>query len=370
MKSTQDYYFLPCKRDQQYHDALQAELSSLLLLHLKNSPPGVEFSFSPPILPLYCTDPASPAASGATPQGLSFKGGTSKAYELIAREIAANAVSFSSWKAISSAASAEELCSSAATVEQLNLRYSSDCDNASAASFLVEIYSFGRKLSKKQKTKLLNMLTFNKSNGTVGSKSIHQLCLILEHSSTSTDACGLPELLRVHLCGSLNDNKGHYSPKAEVKLSAVTSATSLRPLLCKLTCNLAQVQSTSLCLDLCCGTGRLMEAMDGVTLGSDAIHHFVPFSEDRKQTGRCNRNFCLANIYNIPYVAREQFDCLVCDPPYGRREIHVDAAGVDAATHCSNHERALAQFQILTPLLAAAAKLLRLGGRLVFLFIK
>lgn len=114
--------------------------------------------------------------------------------------------------------------------------------------------------------------------------------------------------------------------------------------------------------------------MGGVTLGSDAVHHFPTFSGDREAEdapSACGKNFCLANIYNIPYAAREQFDCLVCDPPYGRREIHVNATGGDTATHyCTHAERAIAQFQILTPLLAAAARLLRVGGRLVFLFIK
>jgi len=115
-----------------------------------------------------------------------------------------------------------------------------------------------------------------------------------------------------------------------------------------------------------------MEAMGGVTLGSDAVHHFPTISatRDENKTSSYGRNFCLGNIYNIPYVAREQLDCLVCDPPYGRREIHVNALGGDSATHCSHAERARAQFQILTPLLAAAAKLLRIGGRLGFLFIK
>ena len=65
---------------------------------------------------------------------------------------------------------------------------------------------------------------------------------------------------------------------------------------------------------------------------------------------------------------RKLFDQIICDPPYGRREKHVDKFGKDDTRHDTNQERALAQFEILKPLFHLASKTLCINGKLVFGF--
>jgi hypothetical protein len=383
------FLLLPGRREQQYSAAMLPEVASLLLLHCSthgatHSLPhcSTVYTLDPPITPAYIHSTSHNPQDQETPQMVTFSTpcDSTNHTDSLMHSIASDAVTFSCWKLHKTFNTQEQLNISSNIILDhfhTHTRYSSD--RVSALGFTVQVYSYGRKLSKKQKTKLLKLANFPQPHS-LTQQEVVPLCLVLVHSPTALDEHGLPLLLRIHVCSSVKGAEATTtlpvstcSDSDHSSDTVGTSATSLRNVLCKLTCNLALVQSTSLCLDLFCGTGRLMQSMSGVTIGSDAVHHFPTMSVREcasKGQSPYGMEFCLANVYSIPYVAREQFDCIVCDPPYGRREVHVSATGSDAATHTSNHERALAQFEILTPLLHAASKLLRVGGRLVFLFIK
>ena len=81
-----------------------------------------------------------------------------------------------------------------------------------------------------------------------------------------------------------------------------------------------------------------------------------------------NYDLCLGNVFHKHFRDGELFDQIICDPPYGRREKHVDEFGKDDTRHDTNQERALAQFEILKPLFHLASKTLCINGKLVFGF--
>jgi 16S rRNA G966 N2-methylase RsmD len=186
-------------------------------------------------------------------------------------------------------------------------------------------------------------------------------------------------------------------PRTNRYSSSSSSSTALRQPLSRILCNLARVVPGSLCLDPFCGSGCLVReitSLGGVCLASDvfrqdafsstptsSIHHQQQHQYQHDPTlllpsplslplPLISGNFSQANIYHAMYRSCGQFDAIICDPPYGRREVHVDRLGVDSADHDSNEQRALSHFAVLTPLIGLASGLLRVGGRLVFLFLK
>jgi hypothetical protein len=369
-----DYYFLPLKKRHQYEAALASEISSLCSLYLKM----YEYGLFPPI--------NSPLSKGdcALAYGLS----STEAAPSLMDCISTRAVTFTVWKRICSANSLESLFHSQVDVGWF-----------APQKFGIEIYSPGKQMSTRQKRKVLLLAQLSRPSSSGKDKRCdeseesrihHQLCLLLQFDWSRTDADGSQGIIsRVHLCEQVASSSSILSKKQPRELSGAQHApslsdhdhvnspkenapsTALRPALCQLLCNLANVDKYSLVYDPFCGSRsilRVAEELGGYCLGSDAFEKHLNLVSEEDNSGR--NNIFLSNIYHQQVIGRGQFDAIICDPPYGRREKHVDEKGIDFANHQTSEERALSQFRILTPLIELSSTALRIGGRLVFLFLK
>lgn len=369
------YYFLPLKKRHQYETAIASEISSMCSLYLQCH----SYELFPPI--------KSPLSEGnsALAYGLSIGDVDSS----VMNAISDRAVTFTVWKKICSARSLESL-------------FQSQVDSGWTApqKFGIEIYSPGKQMSTRQKRKvlLLAQLSRPSSNGIGQEKDDceeshvrhYQLCLLLEFDWSQTDADGSQgSLSYVHLCEQITPSNTAQSDLTKQKKKqpsiveqktlsdthhdtslenlASTSSTALRPVLSQLLCNLAKITKYSLVYDPFCGSRSILkvaEELGGYCLGSDAFEKQFSLAPDDQG------NTFLSNIYHQQVIGRGQFDAIICDPPYGRREKHVDEKGIDFANHQTSDERALSQFKILTPLMELSSTSLKIGGRLVFLFLK
>lgn len=304
--------------------------------------------------------------------------------------------------------------------------------------FSIEIYSPGKKLSTRQKRKVLLLAQLSRCNSSENSSIItqtqsidqhYQLSLILLYDWNEKDEDGSKgKLVCVHLCELINishesskklDNNKFNDKITEIEIEIDRNisescnsnildtseivkendnvdnnnvnknnnnndyinkeekigiaSTALKLPLCKLICNLGKITNNSFCYDPFCGSGtilRIVHELGGYCLGSDVYQKQLMLSLDNnKGNNIIEGNIFQANIYHQTLRDCHQFDCIICDPPYGRREKHVNEYGIDAVQHETNDERALTQFKILIPLINLSSKLLKLGGRLVFLFL-
>jgi hypothetical protein len=356
------HFFLPLKKRHQYEAALESEISSLCSLYFK---PG-QLDISPPINPLY----EMTNDIGAT-KPLSYAISVIDALDSSLQSIADRAVCFTVWRRICSSPSLELLFQS-----QENARW------VAPHKFSIEIYSLGKQLSTRQKRKVLLLAQLSRPSEDKDLKERNllrhpQFCLLLEYDWQHRDEDGsLGILSHVYLCEQMLPrpyldtkrlpSRGNGNQQST---ECFRNSTALRPTLCQLLCNVAKVSTGSLVYDPFCGSGSTLRAaqeLGAYCLGSDVFekHLSSPLSDNSPE-----RNIFISNIYHHQVDGRGQFDAIVCDPPYGRREKHVDERGVDAASHQTNEERALSQFKILRPLVEMSS-LLKVGGRLVFLFLK
>ena len=147
------------------------------------------------------------------------------------------------------------------------------------------------------------------------------------------------------------------------------SATGMPPRLSVLVCNLARVRRRAACLDPFCGAGTLLQAARALgaslALGADVA---LPGGGGGWGAADAVR----ANIWHGSLRAATAgggtFDCIVADPPFGRREPRLDRFGRPARAGsggASAVERTAAANAILRPLLELAAAALVPGGRAV-----
>jgi len=307
--------------------------------------------------------------------------------------IRSRAVTFSTWKVVCVSRSIETL---------LNASFPTD-------NYSIDVVAYGKQLSTRQKRQIMTQLNITKPTRVVRAqatatvtpnnvKKVHHQFRVLLHYAhhdpgeevdRSIDAESM-ELIEARLCMEVIDDDivgtttasastslvvDHANTDIDVdtdndndsksKVSTVgrTSATPLKPVMSQLLSNLAKVEKGSLILDLCCGSGSLF-APNAANAGSVGIGCDVQLDDNFVRNPASN--FVLANIHHDQIHGL--FDAVIVDPPYGRRETHVDALGCHVASHESNEQRALERFKILTPLFITANRVLRPGGRLVFLF--
>jgi hypothetical protein len=296
--------------------------------------------------------------------------------------ISSRAVSFFVWRVLGCSSRLQDIQSAAARGGRpLPLNYS------------LEIIAPGRRLSTRQRRSVLMLACLTPSAQTSRSAEAPAhvtLALVLVYDSTARPDGHIEDKLHsVRLCelvqstkANVRDSEVSFGDAAE-DISKDLGAddipaddghappTPLKRAHCRLLCNLARVRPGDLVLDPFCGSGSILAtALDfrACCIGSDAK---APDAAKRLMAGRPHIELVTANVYHHQLLGGgRKYDAIICDPPYGRREKHVDAAGVDFFRHSSNEERALAQMNVLIPLLHLAAVSLRPGGRLVFLFLK
>ena len=247
-------------------------------------------------------------------------------------------------------------------------------DGALPDVYEIEVMAEGKKISTRQRRKISMELNLPRSN----IKSEHEaptlviLYLLYDPAGTLTMAHLFsrvdPKLnphAQVANKGRLRKKQNRKGGGADVAFRNTSAATPLRPALSALICNLAGVMKGSFLLDPFIGSGCLAkasEAYGAFMLGADALK--VANIEG------CAPERVVGNVYHHDQIYRTgpMFDAIVCDPPYGRREKHVDQFGNHDAHHETNDARALAQFKILAPLFSLASERLEVNGRLVFGF--
>lgn len=253
----------------------------------------------------------------------------------------------------------------------------------SMSNYMVDLISIGRQISTRQKRKVMTAsglfppICFDRS-------CCSRLCIVLVHEAGAKDEFGSAGVLRkVLLCTCVNAQECHNEnftsgdaiTDREEQVPNMTQgnsfeskgppSTALRQKHCELICNLAGVRKFSLCFDPFVGSGCLLNSVThfgGIGIGADAAIDAVSSSSNEL------RHIFVANLYHNMISENVKFDAIICDPPYGRRERHVNALGIDTFLHDSNTARAISHVQILTPLLRQAAAHLRTGCRIVFLF--
>lgn len=358
------YFFLPLKKRHQYENAFPSELLSLSSLFL----PCSSYSLLPPVHELYKNNIEEQTIRAY---------GLLSAFDLLdeCNSIADRAVTFTVWKRVCSSHSLESLFQA-----QVNAGWSVP------HKFGIEIYSPGKHLSTRQKRKVLLLAQLSRPSCpemiSDSKKSHTQLGLLLEYDWSHKDEDGSDGILRyVHLCEQIRPQSERFEKERrgcnnEMQFESqsgptnIISSTALKHSLSQILCNLALITSHSLIYDPFCGSGsilRVAQQLGGYCIGSDAFEQHLNLDSDKDQE---LPNIFISNIYHCQLNLRGQFDAIICDPPYGRREKHVNENGIDYASHQTNDERALAQFKILSPLIKLSSNALKVGGRLVFLFLK
>jgi hypothetical protein len=337
--------------------------------------------------------------------------------EIIMQHITSRSVTFSTWKVLFEANSIDELqeydieASDLVPVEFIStIEIPSGTRQKYSGSTLinVDVTNFGsHKLTATQKRKLLvganvwskvdhccneetgsNDLSDNQGAVTTRYQRNFNIVMCPVTNRHTSEASAM-----YYLCEQI----GVTMPKAKKKLSKCMSngaqlndedstvlspssvaATPLKAEHCCLLCNLARLEKHSLVYDPFCGSCSILVVVQTefgcITLGSDAnvsaSEANVEFFASHCFIGNIyHRNVGSANS-SSSVTQGLKLDAIVCDPPYGRRERHIDKSNSDYARHATPEERALYQFKVLAPLFQLASDILRVGGRLVFLFMK
>lgn len=323
----------------------------------------------------------------------------------------------------------------------------------------LDILSYGKKLSTREKRKLLALINFplsekrnpsRDSHSKTRNHSIHaeetfnatdtsrdhrdkgrhvekKVCLLLDYRDvdnrskfsddqhpTTTNHLSLVVLCEKMEIFSNNReeeiNRSDKDSDSQIVSQEAKGSTPLKPLLGRILCNLAKVGHGSIVYDPFCGYGSILhqaQAYGAYCIGSDVlipfsggirppthsnessdrfqgnIYHFLRFNRSHERIGHdliddsnalTSSSTCshgdmdedLMRSYRGLFV-----DCIVTDPPYGRRERHVDINNHDelAQKHATNDDRARERFEVIRPVLRLAESMLLAGGRLVFLFL-
>jgi hypothetical protein len=243
------------------------------------------------------------------------------------------------------------------------------------------------KLSTRQRRKILNQFGLprsnfaSKKNGSDDSltilrnKEYYILLLIYNSKQTITSVHFLK-----HVVNFENDFGKKYAmkkkPRDQSNEPSIKGTTPIKPPLAKIMCNLGNITKTSFVTDPFVGSGSLLKYCHGINnIGIDALElrMIMPLNSNNDNGKSSNKHhdthdLCLGNVFHQYFRDGELFDCIICDPPYGRREKHVDIFGKDDKRHETNVDRALSQFHILSPLFKLASRTLCIDGKLVFGF--
>lgn len=379
------YIFLPRQNMPQYRSFVEAEVSSLTsLFGMEKSPPSDNIHAQSNI---ELSSSKFPSTYIFTELDMTPESRDKCKYQILTR-----AVTFNTLQVLHSSHSVESLASNLAGNPHIKM----------PDSYSLDVVAYGKQLSTRQRRQITTQLnlskppvqrtvntTINSTNRIFHKQPHHQYRLLLHYIpsvvNTSADSEGLIE---VQLCVELQkdsstvetnksldvDNIDTADPSShtietdsQMKSNSVprASATPLKPVMSQLLCNLAKIESGSLVLDLCVGSGSLLTP-NAANAGSIGIGCDVYVDENF--TNNPMNNFVLANLHHNQIHGDGMFDAVVVDPPYGRRETHVDAYGGSTSSHETNEQRAHDRFKILTPLFITANRVLRPGGRLVFLF--
>ena len=421
------YYIQPNIHCPQYSSFVKAESTSLIALLVHPSPPPpheVLTSHAHVLNEIDMSNEKMFPNSVKLPKSIS---------EHVIFAIGQRAQSFLFWK---------ELCCSK-TLENLNQQLKSSIYQHMPRNFILDIFSYGRKLSTRQRRRVVMAASLGVSEKLNGCHYF-KLGLFLDHDDSRCDEFGVKGVLRrVCLCvqvdeywnndlkpvslstslsqpslSPVSDDLSTYNEDICMETNAITLkpkntntsleaepsdtlsistntttattsntnntvmfSTPLRSVLCKIICNMGLVTTGSFVCDPFCGSGSLLHmasSLGAVCIGCDVCPVTVTVTAKDQQHTRASGciEYCQANIYHQTLYSGASggssglFDVIICDPPYGRRERHVDVRGVDSARHQSPGERARDRFRVLEPLMTFASEQLRRGGRLVFLFAK
>ncbi|CAD7959266.1 unnamed protein product [Amoebophrya sp. A120] len=219
----------------------------------------------------------------------------------------------------------------------------------------------------------------------------------LERRVSSTQASNLPhescwQLLQLvePPCFSSRESNRSLADRALMSRSCSTPArrgsTRRAPLpepLARLMLNAAKVLPTSMVLDPCAGEGTIGRLVAGGCLGNcfsaDVVSDGAKYASSASSSavlaeetrGPCE--FVTANLFAAPFRLVGQYDAVVCDPPFGRREPVVTLAHGGASAAGTNPNPSPAVLGIydnafLPELFRLSARALKLRGRLVFLY--
>jgi len=147
------------------------------------------------------------------------------------------------------------------------------------------------------------------------------------------------------------------SPEPVAPFKATFDCNSpLKPEFASLMCNLGKVRPRSLVLDPFTGTHRIAHAAEYI--GALVVHSDIVGTP-------LVRN----NIFSPCWRAGSEFDAIVTDPPFSRRERKFSSNNLaETGEDTSAHGRLVEAYKILDPLFDLAEHRLRVNGRLVFTF--
>ncbi|KAJ9447136.1 tRNA (guanine(10)-N2)-methyltransferase-like protein [Diplonema papillatum] len=266
------------------------------------------------------------------------------------------------------------------------------------SSFKFVLEAFGSNASYEDKVAKFNRFSESGLEGSVEMNAPEQIFWVIED-------CGIPQrmkqtpLRRAFFARQICLGARKFLDRYSLKTRKYIGTTTMVPELCMLMCNEAGVKKNSLVWDPCCGTGSV--------LVSAAHYGGLPFGSDidgRVLGTRQNGIFSNCEQYGFPPVELirldlsqptlrpgvvEVFDAIITDPPYGRRESRkrVDqerigriTAMVESLTEEQQRERIetlearyipppkedYALSCLVTDIVDRAAKLLTVGGRLVY----
>mmetsp|Transcript_6756 Transcript_6756/g.12369 ORF Transcript_6756/g.12369 Transcript_6756/m.12369 type:complete len:583 (+) Transcript_6756:155-1903(+) len=258
---------------------------------------------------------------------------------------------------------------------------------------------FGRKLKTKEQGELIKQLVALLGfKGRVEMKQPDELYYVC-HACVSTDnsaaVAGLPSFANMWYFGQYLGSGQGYFMKYNLPDRVYLGPTSMDNEMAAIMANMGQVEKGSMVFDPFVGTGSILVScahFGAITVGGDIDIRVIQWGKTSKKGEKVDvwSNFdeyglprplallrCDAHLLPFRDSTECVFDSIVCDPPYGVRaggrksggkrenmkkvpeefkDSHIPSTGVYELSEC------------LADLLDLSAKLLRVGGRLVYFF--
>lgn len=264
------------------------------------------------------------------------------------------------------------------TPEQCAAAISSSCPELTrlqkdVGSFRFDVDAFGKKMTPVEKQKMREIFLPNLGITAPVSLSNPTVILSVWMNGTHTDIAFQPQCWFGQLIVSCVEGP-RIVEELSLKHRPFMSPTAMPSFQAAIMANCALIREGCFIWDTFCGSGSIMlmcAKMGATVIGSDMDWRYFKtgLSNAKKggsQEATLRGNFVhyglsqpllvRADIGHIPFDHLFKVDAIVCDPPYGIRAGTLD-------TSASGRQELL---QIIALLFEAAAKHLRIGGRLVF----
>ncbi|GMH33774.1 hypothetical protein BSKO_01608 [Bryopsis sp. KO-2023] len=254
-------------------------------------------------------------------------------------------------------------------------------------TYKIMVDMYGKKCPQEEKIKIMDRLDFVPMQGKANIKTPDVTFWLLVSDASNP---GLPSDIpyRMYFCREVAMSDRSIVQDFALSKRGFLGPTSMDAEMAFHMCNQAQVKKGSFTFDPFLGTGSVLIAAahhGAYTMGTDIDYKLIRYGKLDASGGKHNiwSNFAeyglksplgvvICDVNRLPFRgnAEEIFDALICDPPYGvragaRKLSKRDIEITDRDSHISKTE-IYSVGECCRDLLDLAAKMLKIGGRLVY----